>query len=81
MALPKEALAALRQQSEMVDENEVEAVPASAMGRSRRKRMHHLSILRKVGTPNGHVLGSRLFGPQKQTRELKRTVPLFLVEY
>ena len=52
---------------------------------SRPKRMHHLSILRKVGTPHGQLLlgggNGRLFGPQKETRELKRTSPLFFVKY
>lgn len=80
MAIPKSAIQSLRQQIEAAGD---EIEEQQQQPRERRKRMHHLSILRKVGgTPqNGQIIGSRLFGPQKHTRELKRTVPLFLVEY
>jgi len=92
MAVPKRAMNAFRwqtaqrqvaeeEQQQQQQQQQESLLPASS--RPRRKRMHHLSILRKVGTPSsgGGIRGNRLFGPQKQPRELKRTVPLFLIEY
>ncbi|CAK5084396.1 unnamed protein product [Meloidogyne enterolobii] len=80
MALPEEAVKALQNQLLISSKNQ-----KSSLTHSRRKRMHHLSILRKIGTPHGQLLlgggNGRLFGPQKETRELKRTEPLFLVNY
>ncbi|KAL7072912.1 hypothetical protein ACQ4LE_008319 [Meloidogyne hapla] len=84
MALPEEAVKALQNRisisSKKLSENQ-----KSSFTHSRRKRMHHLSILRKIGTPHGQLLlgggNGRLFGPQKETRELKRTEPLYLVHY
>ncbi|CAK5074849.1 unnamed protein product [Meloidogyne enterolobii] len=80
MALPEEAVKALQNQLLFSSKNQ-----KSSFTHSRRKRMHHLSILRKIGTPHGQLLlgggNGRLFGPQKETRELKRTEPLFLVNY
>ncbi|CAK5030457.1 unnamed protein product [Meloidogyne enterolobii] len=80
MALPEEAVKALQNQILISSKNQ-----KSSLTHSRRKRMHHLSILRKIGTPHGQLLlgggNGRLFGPQKETRELKRTEPLFLVNY
>uniref|UniRef100_A0A914I8W2 Uncharacterized protein n=1 Tax=Globodera rostochiensis TaxID=31243 RepID=A0A914I8W2_GLORO len=42
------------------------------------KRMHHLSILRKIGSPGANIPASRLFGPLRQ-RELKRRA--WMIQY